>query len=115
MEPSPGIHQIEQMTDVLAPVLELDKTNNTAGAETFGFDVSTCHHDSITWEPQELRSPRAHHTFNAKVTNNSSFAISNAFKVDLSAGGVSFRNVKIRTLAAGGPRRLPGAGPYLIL
>jgi subtilase family serine protease len=58
--------------------------------------------DSITWEPQETSFAQGTAlTFSVKVTNASTFAINNSFKVDLSVGGLSFRNVTIQGLAAG--------------
>ncbi|MFA9422012.1 MAG: CARDB domain-containing protein, partial [Sedimentibacter sp.] len=112
VQPYNGAHEILISADVTNPVhLELDKTNNQLemDTETFNVEYPNIVVNSITWEPQETKFAKGTSlTFSVKVTNDSAFQVSNSFKVDLSIGGLSFRNVTVEGLSAGETKTITG-------
>ena len=84
--------------------IELDKENNYSQAVIPDFQVKypKVSIDSITREPEETTFAEGTAlTFSVKLTNNSSFAISDSFDVDLSVGTNSIKTVRVKGLAAG--------------
>ena len=89
-KPLNGVHRLKVEADMTSPVhIELDKENNYSQADTPDFQVKypKVSIDSITREPEETTFAEGTAlTFSVKLTNNSSFAISDSFDVDLSVG-----------------------------